>query len=535
MRLPLLPALCLSIFAGSALADRAVLSGVPSAPAAVLERAGFDLLRSDGTVADLRADLLDLLTGMARHDRVVIHLQGQFARSGEQSWYLGARASGSDLLHAGRDGVSLITVLEVASRLPGGAFVLLGETESAPSHGRGLRAGIGPLDIPQGVTVIRGPARQIARLASGVLYQPGTDLRDGVEGSGSVLVQGFLPQGHQIVPPAAPAPEPPVIGGGVPQADTPRPQELAFWRSVQATNTETAYRDYLQRYPRGAFRAEAQAGLDALLTDPLRLAERAEQSASLSDSLRRRAQRDLTVLGFDTRGVDGIFGAGSRAAIRAWQAKTGLAVTGYLDRPQIAALNAQAEAQRAEEVAARENDARLWAEIGGDAATEADLRRYLDAYPEGQTATRARELLAISEEARTIEAGRRDRADWVTARRQDTPESYRAYLEKRPDGAYAPWATARLRDLTGPDPAEQARAQAEEARLQMGIVTRILIERRLEQLGFQPGVPDGRFDRNTRQAIAQYQEARGLPVTGFVSDDTAQRMLAESGISFTRP
>jgi hypothetical protein len=51
---------------------------------------------------------------------------------------------------------------------------------------------------------------------------------------------------------------------------------------------------------------------------------------------RAALQRRLGLLGFDPRGVDGIFGPKSRAAISSWQSAQGFPATGYLDADQVA-------------------------------------------------------------------------------------------------------------------------------------------------------------------------------------------------------
>lgn len=53
---------------------------------------------------------------------------------------------------------------------------------------------------------------------------------------------------------------------------------------------------------------------------------------------RREIQQRLTLLDYDTIGVDGIFGPGSRDAIAAWQEQAGFDPTGFLDATQKAAL-----------------------------------------------------------------------------------------------------------------------------------------------------------------------------------------------------
>ena len=48
-------------------------------------------------------------------------------------------------------------------------------------------------------------------------------------------------------------------------------------------------------------------------------------------------------MGFNTRGVDGVFGPGSRNAIGEWQASKNLPATSYFSESQIATLRAESE------------------------------------------------------------------------------------------------------------------------------------------------------------------------------------------------
>ena len=74
--------------------------------------------------------------------------------------------------------------------------------------------------------------------------------------------------------------------------------------------------------------------------------------------------------------------------------------------------------------------------------------------------------------------------------------------------------------------AEIEQARANEARVLANPITRLLVERRLQQLGLKPGNADGKFDEATRKAIRRYQRARELPVTGFVTQQTLVRLLS---------
>jgi peptidoglycan hydrolase-like protein with peptidoglycan-binding domain len=67
-------------------------------------------------------------------------------------------------------------------------------------------------------------------------------------------------------------------------------------------------------------------------------AETAETALQLTSADRQRLQMVLTVLGFDTRGSDGVFGPRSREMIASWQRARGQPDTGFLSAAQQEAL-----------------------------------------------------------------------------------------------------------------------------------------------------------------------------------------------------
>ena len=68
---------------------------------------------------------------------------------------------------------------------------------------------------------------------------------------------------------------------------------------------------------------------------------RAESALNLSRQQRSAVQAGLTRRGFDTRGVDGVFGRGTRNAIAAWQRANDLNATGYLTANQFERLTSR--------------------------------------------------------------------------------------------------------------------------------------------------------------------------------------------------
>jgi peptidoglycan hydrolase-like protein with peptidoglycan-binding domain/ribosomal protein S27E len=85
----------------------------------------------------------------------------------------------------------------------------------------------------------------------------------------------------------------------------------------------------------------------AALTDP-EAAAAAEESLGLSPAQRREVQRRLLMAAHDPRGVDGIFGPATRAALAAWQDDAGLPATGFATERALRLLARQTASEYAE-------------------------------------------------------------------------------------------------------------------------------------------------------------------------------------------
>lgn len=536
--------LCLSLplLANAAFAqDRAVLIGNERYAAGASIDGASDLLTAEPALtaagftvtagADLDAVALrrvfsDLLAEPEGDHRLILALSGHFARSADQTWFLAKDAASPDLAGVGAVGLSLATVLEIAATQPGGAVVLLGTEAKRLPLGAGLEPGIGRLPIPQGVTLIRGDASRVAQFAAEFLPVRGQSLAALLDAAPDLTADGLI---APLVPfrPAAmdTAPDP------VPGADP----EAIFWESTSLQATQTAYQAYLQRYPNGRHAPEARAEIARILAEPAQAARVAEAELNLSQDDRRAIQRALSLLGFDPKGIDGVFGAGSRRAIAGWQGRNGYDDTAYLTRDQIVKLTEQADLRAAElerEGAARKAeleraDRAYWQETGAK-GDEAGLRAYLRRFPDGLYADTATARLGALETAARDQAGAADAAAWDLASRDNTAASYQDYLLAFPDGVFAAEATARLADLqTMADQGDDlARWQAAEESLGLNTAARRLVEQRLDQLDMRPGELDGTFDAKTRRAIRRFQESRGLVPSGYLDQTTTVALLA---------
>ena len=203
----------------------------------------------------------------------------------------------------------------------------------------------------------------------------------------------LLPQPEAVqVAAATPEADPDAGTRALPSIDRDLAVELAFWDAIKTSESVADYQAYLGAYPEGQFaplarvriaelearvarleaeqarmqaeeearraeeearrqedearrqeEAERAAQLAALPKEPeVDPAEQAELSLGLNRADRKELQAALTALGFDTNGVDGFFGPGTRAAIKSYQAAKGAERTGYLTASLASQLIAEA-------------------------------------------------------------------------------------------------------------------------------------------------------------------------------------------------
>ncbi len=492
--------------------------------APALERGGMAItLAEDATASDMRDALVAFGQIAVEAETLFIGLSGRFVHTAAETYYLPSDGDTGPLATLSETALPLSVVMAWLADKPGKAVLMLVRGPNDAAYGPFLSGGIGTLGIPQGVTVLIGTPRAATDLVQDHMARPGRPfigvaLRDreidvfGYAARTMILLDGSTP------PPAT--------------ADD-RLADLRAWREAARINTAAAYESYLADRPDGEFADMARGRLAALTDTPEARAERAEQALDLNRDARRDIQRDLSLLGFNTRGIDGIFGRGTRTAIAEWQRRERFEATGYVTREQIALLNEQAR-RRAEELEAeaeirreqqRAADLDYWNQTGsrGD---EAGLRAYLRRFPDGEFAELAQERLAIFEEQKRERASARDRELWEEAVARGTASGYRRYLVAFPGGAFREEAEARLAALEREAEFAQE-ARAEEA-MNLSPGTRRVIEARLNGLGLRPGPVDGVFDEETRRAIRRYQAARNLPESGYVSDQMMVQLMADT-------
>jgi peptidoglycan hydrolase-like protein with peptidoglycan-binding domain len=486
------------------------------------EAMGFDVdYATDLSANAMRAALSQLSEGLnsEAHERVVIVFAGRTIHAAHGTWLLGTDATAPNFATIEGQGVRLETVLALAGARQGGALVAIADYGFPPPAVSGFTPGLPTtVDMPQGVTLVRGAGPGITDFLASVAA-PGINLGALVGRRADLQLDGFNPPFLTFLP-----------ADHEPDIDADR---LA-WGAALDLDTIEGYQAYLADWPTGAYAAQAQEALTRLLNTP----ERIEASLGLTRDERRAIQRDLTILGYEPRGIDGIFGGGTRAAIAVWQGTNRFPETGYLNRDQIFELAqqgarraAQLEAEaRQRQIEEERRDRAYWRDTGSG-ADEVGMRAYLERYPSGIFAQIARQRLAQIEAQRRAEEEARQRAAddaaWADARRADTAPAYRRYLEAYPRGAHVNEARRRLREIRDdrePEVDDDAR-RAEEA-LNLTPFVRQQIEQNLTQIGINPGPVDGTFDRQTRRAIGQFQTRIGVQPTGYLTRPVMTRLLA---------
>lgn len=139
---------------------------------------------------------------------------------------------------------------------------------------------------------------------------------------------------------------------GLAQSLVTQEADRTAYLEAQRQNTVSAYRNYLTKFPKGAYRTSAQQNLAKLgvavrPVDPLpgegvaQSAAAREAAIGLSRTSRIRIQKQLTALGYDTGFPDGLWGANTRRALARWQTANKFPANGYITVPQVKMITAQ--------------------------------------------------------------------------------------------------------------------------------------------------------------------------------------------------
>jgi peptidoglycan hydrolase-like protein with peptidoglycan-binding domain len=300
--------------------------------------------------------------------------------------------------------------------------------------------------------------------------------------------------------------------GGIAQSLIQQELDRQAFVAAQEANTVAAYRNYLAKFPKGAYRGNALKALERLgASTEASTAAQAEARLGITFAQKVAVQRELTRQGYRTGGTDGVWGKNTRTAIATWQRDRGDKVTGYVTEAQLKVLLRGAVVTPPDD----DDGAGL-----SPAAVEAALK-----LTRAQRVEIQRQLSELGFDAGVADGlwGAKTRAaikSWQRANRQTQT-------------GYVTAAQVRLiRQQAGsvaPSPGTENEAALEESLLGLTTAERVDLQRRLNRLGYDTLRTDGTFGPGTRRAIADWQADEGESATGYLTADQVRLIRVETG------
>ena len=132
-------------------------------------------------------------------DRMLIVLSGRFVHSPSETYFLPTNIGPPTLQSVSRKGLPMSVVLAYLSATPGQSVLGLATDGSKGNYGPFLKLGVGELNLPQGVTLIRSDSQRMGRFLTSTLARPGAVIGDAAADAG-VTVSGFLSKGQTFLP-----------------------------------------------------------------------------------------------------------------------------------------------------------------------------------------------------------------------------------------------------------------------------------------------------------------------------------------------
>ena len=127
---------------------------------------------------------------------------------------------------------------------------------------------------------------------------------------------------------------------------------------------------------------------------------------------------------------------------------------------------------------------------------------------------------------------------WQSIADSMDPGDFEAYLERFPEGVFSGLARRRLEasreleefvgELLSPLIGGLLDGGRIAAEASLDRSARQRVQRRLQDEGFDPGIPDGLFGPRTRAAIREWQQSRGAPQTGYLDGAEALELTGSA-------
>lgn len=187
--------------------------------------------------------------------------------------------------------------------------------------------------------------------------------------------------------------------------------EKRAWEEASKQNTVSSYKKYLEQYQKGTFLGAAQAKIQALEEK-----ESLEKDVAYWNKI-KDSKNPNDFEGYMQQFPKGLF--------------VDMAVTSLKRLRSVASVSKEVEVEEA-----------LWEKVKGSSDPE-DLRRYLNAYPQGiyvaQAKKRIENIIAAKEKQDNLEI-----RIWEKIEQSKNIEDYKNYLQIYPDGLFADLAKSRI-------------------------------------------------------------------------------------------
>ncbi|WP_225027052.1 peptidoglycan-binding domain-containing protein [Xinfangfangia pollutisoli] len=332
-----------------------------------------------------------------------------------------------------------------------------------------------------------------------------------------ILLATGLATGIAFAPPLRAETDLGDVISGVAQSLIQQELDKNAYIAAREANTISAYRDYLAKYPKGLYRANAEQAIIRLggTADGSPTAAQTEASLGLTLSQKIGVQRALTRLGYNTYGADGVWGRNTRSALATWQRDSGLTATGYMTAPQLKTLLKDGEG------GISPNDP-----AGGGAMSAAETEAQLRLSRSERIQIQS-QLTQLGYNAGVADGlwGSRTRAA-IGAWQKANKETQTGYVT----GAQVTLMAKQAGKVAAPQPEAGSDAALEESLLGLTRSEKIALQRGLTRLGYNTYGADGVWGRNTRTAISAWQRDEGQTVTGYLTADQVRQIRVDTGI-----
>lgn len=266
--------------------------------------------------------------------------------------------------------------------------------------------------------------------------------------------------------------------------------------------------------------AETEAKRLAATLD-LKAAKAEEATLRLSQLDRQHVQVALNALGFAVGSLDGSLGSEARQAIADWQRARKQPPTGFLTATQVQTILQDAPPEAIAQFDALQDPQRAEADEAALSLSPLDRRHVQVAltslgFDAGEVDSifgpRTRQMIAIWQASHGEAPTGFVTATQVKKLLKDASAALTAY----------------------DDTLEPTRAEAREAALNLSPADRRRLQAALTVQGFNTWGTDGRFGPRSREMIASWQKARGLPASGFLTDSEVARLLGGGSAAATK-